>query len=121
MMKTLLTVNNTPDKVEVVWNDVVTIVHDEDPPHIQLDVVLCLALAFEEIKRSSLGNKEKCLELKLTLHAEVFYSQVLLPVICQGLVELPVLLTRYVISISCPDRLGLVYLLLLSELLLDSL
>merc|ERR1719239_1368361 len=108
MMKTLLTVNNTPDKIEVVWDDVVTVVHDEDPPHIELDVVLGFALAFEEIKRSSLGNKEKCLELKLPFHTEVFYSQVLLPVIGQGLVKLPVLLARDVISISRPDRLGLV-------------
>merc|ERR1719239_1457487 len=121
MMKTLLTVNNTPDKVEVVWDDVVTVVHDEDPPHIQLDIVLCLALAFEEIKWSSLGNKEKCLELKLPLYTEVFYSQVLLPVIGQGFVELSILLTRYVISIPRPDRLGLVQFLLLCELLLDSL
>ena len=35
-------VNDPPDEVDVVRDDLVTVVNDEDSPHVQLDVVLSL-------------------------------------------------------------------------------
>ena len=40
-----------------------------------------------------IGNRQKCLEFKFPLDAEMFDSQVLLPVIGPGLVELTILST----------------------------
>lgn len=55
---------------EVFRDDIFTVVHDEDSPHVQLDVVLFL-LVFEHVEWSSLGNEEKSSELKLSFHREV--------------------------------------------------
>ena len=63
------------------------VVHDEDPAHVQLDVVLAL-LVLEEVEGGALGDEEEGLELELALHGEVLDSQVLLPVVRQRLVEL---------------------------------
>merc|ERR1719470_10451 len=76
----ILRVNDTLDKVEVLRDEILAVVHDEDPPHVQLDVVLTL-LVLEQVEGSSLGDEEESAELKLTLHGEVLDSQVLLPVV----------------------------------------
>merc|ERR1719433_2186242 len=60
-------------------------------------------------------------ELQLTFHGEMLDSQVLLPVVSEGLVELSILLAGDVIGSSGPDGFGLVELLILGVLLLDGL
>merc|ERR1719336_660345 len=116
----ILGVNHSLNEVEVLGNELLAVVHDEDPPHVQLDVVLAL-LVLEEIERCSLGDEEERSELQLTLHGEVLDSQMLLPVVGERFVELSVLLAGDVIGSPSPDGLGLVQLLILGVLLLDGL
>lgn len=52
---------------EVFWDQFFTVVHDEDPAHIKLDVV-SLSLVFKEVKCSSSGYKEQGAELQLAFH-----------------------------------------------------
>jgi len=111
-------INDSLDEVEVFWDEFFTVVHDEDSSNIKLDVVL-LFLILKKVKRSSFGHEEQSPELKLSLYREVFDSQVFLPIVCQGLVELPVLLLRDVIRVSGPDGLCLVQLFILGVLLLQ--
>merc|ERR1719154_230285 len=84
-------IDDSLDEVKILGDDVITVIHDEHTPNIQLDVVLLL-LVLEQVKGSSLGNKEKSSELKLTLNREMFDSQMILPVIGQALVEFTILL-----------------------------
>lgn len=55
---------------QVLWDELFTVIHDEDPPDVQFDVVL-LFLVLKEIKWSAAGNKEQGPELQLALHGEV--------------------------------------------------
>ena len=52
---------------QVLWDELFTVVHDEDSPDVQLDVVLLL-LVLKEVERCTTGNKEQGPELELTLH-----------------------------------------------------
>ena len=53
------------------------VVHDEDTAHIELDVV-ALLLALEEVEGRPAWDEQQSPELKLTLHAEVLHSEVVL-------------------------------------------
>ena len=48
----VLAVHNTLDKAKVLRDELITVVHDEDTSHIQLDVVLLL-LGVKEVKGST--------------------------------------------------------------------
>ena len=129
-------VDDTLDKVEILGDQVLAVIHNEDAADVELDVV-ALLLAFEEVEGSAvkscewrardflrrnsspLGDEEDGLELKLTLHGEVLNSQVVLPVISQALVERSVFLRLDVVGVSGPDGLGLIELFVLDLLLLD--
>merc|ERR1719354_868976 len=87
----ILRVDNTLDKVQILRDDLFTVVHNEHTPDVQLDVVLLL-LVFKQIKGSSLGDKKQGSELKLTLNREVLDGQMILPIIGQTLVKLSILL-----------------------------
>lgn len=52
---------------EVLWNQFLTVVHDEDTAYVKLDVV-SLFLVFKKVKCSSSRNKEQGTEFQLTLH-----------------------------------------------------
>ena len=52
---------------EILWHQFVTVVHDEDPAHIQLDVVPLL-LVLKEVKRGPPGQEEQRTKLQLALH-----------------------------------------------------
>ena len=52
---------------QVLWDQLFTVVHDEDSPDVQLDVILLL-FVLKEVKRSAAGDEEEGAELKLTLH-----------------------------------------------------
>ena len=67
-------------------DQLLTVVHDEHTADIKLDVGRLL-LCVKEVKWSPLENKENSLELKLTLHREVFPSRLFLPVISEALVK----------------------------------
>lgn len=60
----------TSQLTEVFWDEVFTVVHDEDPSDIKLDVVL-LFLVLKEVKGCTTRNKEQCSEFKLALNREV--------------------------------------------------
>ena len=66
-----------------------------------------------------LGHKENSLEFELTFNREVLDGKVLLPVVCQALVEAGVFLGSDVLGIPRPDRLGLVEFFVFLLLLLD--
>ena len=66
-------VNHTPHKVQVLRDDVLTVVHDEDSAHVQLDVVLLL-LVLKQVEGSTLGDEEQSTELQLPLHREVLHT-----------------------------------------------
>lgn len=114
----ILRVDNTLDKAEPLGDEVGGIVSDEDAADVELDVVLGL-LGLEEIEGSALGDEEDGAELKLTLDGEVLDSEVVLPVVGEGLVEGSVLLLGDVLRVAGPDGLLLVELLLLDLGLLD--
>ena len=66
-------VNYASDKVEVLWNQLFAVVHDEHSSHVQLDVVLDLAV-LKQVKRCPLWYKQKGSKLELPLNREVFHS-----------------------------------------------
>ena len=49
----VLRIDHALHEVEVLWNDLFAILHDEHPSHVQLDVVLLLAILKEVKGRSS--------------------------------------------------------------------
>ncbi|KAG2005182.1 hypothetical protein GB937_009016 [Aspergillus fischeri] len=116
----ILRVDNTLDEAQPLGDEVGGVISDEDTTDVELDVVLGL-LGLEEIERSTLGNVEDSTELKLTLDGEVLDSEMVLPVVGEGLVEGGILLLGDVGRVASPDGLGLVELLLLDLALLDSL
>ena len=79
-------IDNTLDEVEILRDNILTIVHNEDTLDVQLDIVQLLA-GLEEIKRSTLRHKDDSLELKLTFQVEVLYTQMFLPIVSDTLVE----------------------------------
>lgn len=62
----ILRVDNALDETQILGNQLLAVVHDEHPSHIQLDVV-ALLFVLKQIERSSTGNKEQGSELQLTL------------------------------------------------------
>jgi hypothetical protein len=82
---------HTLDKVKILGNKVLAVVHDEDTTDVELDVVTLL-LGLEEVERRALRNEQNGLELELTLNREMLDSEVLLPIVAQALVERGVLL-----------------------------
>jgi hypothetical protein len=99
----VLRVDNTLDEVEIFRNEIVTVIHDENAPDIELDVV-ALLFRFEKIERRTVNlisvsfvrllpvyapfrHEEDSLEFELTFYGEVLDCEVIFPVICQTLVE----------------------------------
>lgn len=82
----VLRVDNTLDEVEVLGDEVLAVVHDEDTANVELDVV-ALLLRLKEVERSTFGDEEDGLELKLTFDGEVLNCKVVFPVIGEALVE----------------------------------
>jgi hypothetical protein len=130
----VLRINDTLDKVEVLRNEVLTVVHNEDTADVEFDVV-ALFLTLKQIERCTrtrsvtdvqcndgdvpLRDIKDSLELKLTLDGEVLDSKMVLPVVGKRLVEGTILLLRDVVRVTRPDRLRLVELLVDLALLLD--
>ena len=79
-------VNNTDNKVEVLWHQLVVVLGDEDPSDVKLDVVPLL-LGLEQVEWSSLGDVKHSLEFELTFNREVLDGKVVLPVVRDRLVE----------------------------------
>merc|ERR1719390_119530 len=71
----ILGVDDPLDEVEPLWHELITVIHDEDTAHIQLDVV-ALLLGLEEIEWCTARNEQQGAELELTFNAEVLDSEV---------------------------------------------
>lgn len=69
----VLRVDDAFDEAEVLGDQLLTVVHDEHPTHVQLYVVAFLAV-LKQIERSSTWNKEQSTELKLTFHREMLHT-----------------------------------------------
>mmetsp|Transcript_10838 Transcript_10838/g.15869 ORF Transcript_10838/g.15869 Transcript_10838/m.15869 type:complete len:291 (-) Transcript_10838:552-1424(-) len=102
----ILRVDYSLNKLKPLGHDILTVVHDENPAHIKLDVVkLLFRSSFEHIKWSTLGGKEDSLKLKLTFHREMLYGSMLLPVIRNRFVERNILILGNIVSLPHPDGL----------------
>ena len=102
----ILGIDDTLDKVKILGNDLLAVVHDEHTTNVQFDRVLLL-LVLEQIEWGAFGDEEKGAELQLTLDGEVLDGQVIFPVVGEGLVELGVLLIGDIIWVTGPDWFGL--------------
>ena len=105
----ILRVDDTLDEIEILGDEIFTVVHDEDSTDVELDVIFLL-LGFEEIEGSMLGDEENSSELELTFNLELFDSEMLFPVIGEGLVEVDVLFLDDVFRLAHPERFILVLL-----------
>merc|ERR1712235_125297 len=114
----ILGIDDTLDKVKILGNDLLAVVHDEHTTNVQFDRVLLL-LVLEQIEWGAFGDEEKGAEFELTLDGEVLDGQVIFPVVGEGLVELGVLLIGDIIWVTGPDWFGLVLLVLLLSILVD--
>ncbi len=65
----ILRVDDTLDEVEILGNEIFTIVHDENAADIKFDVV-ALLLRLEEVERSVLWDEDYSLKFELTLDRE---------------------------------------------------
>mmetsp|Transcript_513 Transcript_513/g.1103 ORF Transcript_513/g.1103 Transcript_513/m.1103 type:complete len:411 (-) Transcript_513:1067-2299(-) len=65
VQRQILGIDHTLDEVEPLWDELLAVVHDEDPPDVQLDVVALLA-RLEEVERRAAGDEQQRLELQLT-------------------------------------------------------
>ena len=110
-------VDDALDEVQVLGDELFTVVHDEDPADVQLDVVL-LFLVLKQVEGGALGDEEEGAELQLSLNREMLHCQMLFPVVGQALVELAILFLADVIWIPCPDGLGLIKLFIFGVFLL---
>ena len=102
----ILRIDDTLDKVKILGNNLLAVVHDEHTTNVQFDRVLLL-LVLEQIEWGAFGDEEKGAELQLTLDGEVLDGQVIFPVVGEGLVELGVLLIGDIIWVTGPDWFGL--------------
>lgn len=118
VQRQVLRVDESLHEVQVLGHQFLTVVHDEDTSHVELDGVLAL-LILEEIEGRPLGDEEQGAELELSLDGEVLHGQVVLPVVGEALVEFGVLLVGDVVGVPGPDGLRLVQFLVLEVLLLD--
>ena len=58
---------------QIFRDELVAVVHDEDPAHVQLDVVLLL-LVLKEVEGRAARHEDQRAELQLTLHREVLWN-----------------------------------------------
>ena len=114
----ILRVDDALDEAEPLWDQIGSIVGDEDTSDVELDVVLGL-LGLEKIERCTFGNEEDGAELELTLNREMLDGEMVFPVVGQRLVEGGVFFGSDVGGVTCPDWLGLVELFLFDLGLLD--
>mmetsp|Transcript_3790 Transcript_3790/g.8089 ORF Transcript_3790/g.8089 Transcript_3790/m.8089 type:complete len:555 (-) Transcript_3790:561-2225(-) len=116
----ILGINNSLDETEPLGHEIFTVVHDEDTTDIQLDViVLLLGSSLELVEGSTLRAEQNGTELKLSLHREVLYSSMLLPVVGDGLVKGSVFVLRDIIGLAHPEWLHVVEVLPLVANFLD--
>merc|ERR1719230_1239114 len=106
----ILRVHHALHKVEPLRHELIAIVHDKHTANVEFDVI-SLLLGLEQVERSTARHEDQCAELQLSLHAEVFYGQVVLPIVRKGFVEGRVLFVRYVLRLPHPEWLVLVQLL----------
>ena len=105
----ILRVYDTLDEIEILGDEIFAVVHDEDSTNVELNVVFLL-LGFEEIEGSTLGDEENSSELELTFNLELLDSEMLFPVVGEGLVEVDVLFLGDVFRLAHPERLVLILL-----------
>ena len=75
--------STTHYKVKPLGHQLITVNHDADTAHAQLNVVAFL-LRLKEIEGCTAGHKQQIAELELTLDAKVLHRQVVLPVVGEG-------------------------------------
>ena len=106
----ILRVDDTLDEIEVLWDQLFAVFHDEHTSDVQLDVVLHLAI-LKQVKGGAFRDEKERTELELALDGKVLHGEMVFPVVCQRLVELSILVLRDIVWVSSPDGLHFVQLL----------
>mmetsp|Transcript_65899 Transcript_65899/g.174744 ORF Transcript_65899/g.174744 Transcript_65899/m.174744 type:complete len:435 (-) Transcript_65899:40-1344(-) len=110
VQRKILRIHDAFHKIQPLWDQLVTIIHDENAAHIQLDVVAFL-LCLKQIEGSTTGHEQQRTELQLTLNAEMLHGQMVFPIVRQRFVERCVLLVRHILRLPHPEGFVLVELL----------
>jgi len=100
-------INDSLDEAEAIWDQILAVVHNEDSSDVEFDVIFFL-FSFKEVEGGSLGYEEDSLELELSLNGELFYGQMVFPVVGQGFVESGVFFLGDSFGFAHPDWLSFV-------------
>merc|ERR1712151_963641 len=97
----ILGVDDTFNEVQPLWHEFIAIVHNEDSPHIQLNVIAFL-FRFKEIERRPAWYEEKSAKLKLSFHTKVLHGEMVLPIVGERLIKACVLLVGHILRLTHP-------------------
>ena len=110
----VLGVDDTSNEAEVLGDQFLAVVHDEDSPDVELDVVFLL-LGLKHVEGSAFGDEDDGFELESSFDGELLDGEMVLPVVCQAFVEVGVVFLGDLFGLLHPDGLVLVELLQLGR------
>lgn len=82
----VLGVDDTSDEAEILGDQFLAVVHDEDPPDVELDVVFLL-LGLKHVEGSAFGDEDDGFELESSFDGELLDGEMVLPVVGEAFVE----------------------------------
>ena len=110
----VLGVDDTSNEAEVLGDQFLAVVHDEDSPDVELDVVFLL-LGLKHVEGSAFGDEDDGFELESSFDGELLDGEMVLPVVGQAFVEVGVVFLGDLFGLLHPDGLVLVELLQLGR------
>ena len=110
----VLGVDDTSNEAEVLGDQFLAVVHDEDSPDVELDVVFLL-LGLKHVEGSAFGDEDDGFELESSFDGELLDGEMVLPVVCEAFVEVGVVFLGDLFGLLHPDGLVLVELLQLGR------
>ena len=103
----VLGVDDTSNEAEVLGDQFLAVVHDEDSPDVELDVVFLL-LGLKHVEGSAFGDEDDGFELESSFDGELLDGEMVLPVVGQAFVEVGVVFLGDLFGLLHPDGLVLV-------------
>ena len=110
----VLGVDDTSNEAEVLGDQFLAVVHDEDSPDVELDVVFLL-LGLKHVEGSAFGDEDDGFELESSFDGELLDGEMVLPVVGQAFVEVGIVFLGDLFGLLHPDGLVLVELLQLGR------
>jgi hypothetical protein len=95
-------IDDTLNKVQKLWNKIITVIHDENSSNVKFDRVL-LFFILEKIEWRSFWDEKKGSEFELTFDGEMFYGQMVFPIVGEGFVEFGIFFVSDIVWVSGPD------------------